>query len=144
MKVSSVFLSICSGNRCTLSFTSQARPGPLETGGHIKPFLQEFCPRFAAMTGICAGDKRNIKLGDLIIAEYAYHYDEGKVEMDGDGGKIHRPELITYGPARRILQYAHNFTAWEAPVADLKGELEGAAWPKCFDRGNSLDKYCQQ
>src|SRR5258708_29490703 len=44
----------------TILLISQARPGPLETGDHIKPLLQEFCPRFAAMTGFCAGDKRKV------------------------------------------------------------------------------------
>jgi len=121
----------------TILLISQARPGPLETGDHLKPLLQEFCPRFAAMTGICAGDKRKVKLGDLIVAEYAYHYEEGNVGIDRSGEMIHHPEWITHGTAKRILQYVHNFKAWEEPVAELKRlkmkhELKGTEWPKRF------------
>ena len=37
------------------------------------------------MTGICAGDRKKVKLGDLIIAECAYLYEEGKVISRPDG-----------------------------------------------------------
>src|SRR5689334_19545002 len=32
--------------------------GPVETSLHLSPVLDEFRPRFAVMTGICAGDRR--------------------------------------------------------------------------------------
>src|SRR5436190_192957 len=53
--------------------------GPVETSLHLKPLLEEFRPRFAAMTGICAGDKEKVKLGDIIVAERAFLYETGKM-----------------------------------------------------------------
>ncbi len=104
----------------TLLLICQPRSGPVETAMHVKSLLHEFRPRFAAMTGICAGDKKKVKLGDLVVAEYAYHYEEGKVEIDKDRQKIHSPQLMTHGTAKRILQYAHNFSTWEEPLAGMK------------------------
>lgn len=45
------------GEPLTVLVTWLADNGPVRTGLHLKPFLQEFHPRFAAMTGICAGYK---------------------------------------------------------------------------------------
>src|SRR5579863_2689967 len=52
--------------------------GPVETSLHLKPLLAAFSPRFAAMTGICGGNKERVRLGDLIVADCAYFYDSGK------------------------------------------------------------------
>src|SRR5690348_6284969 len=38
--------------------------GPMRTALDLKPLLTEFRPRFAAMTGICAGYRREVRLGD--------------------------------------------------------------------------------
>lgn len=106
------------GELLTILVLCQAQTGPVETVLHLKSLLREFHPRFAAMAGICAGDKRKVQLGDLVVAEYAYHYEEGKVERDKNGATILRPGSIPYGPAKRILQYAHNFKEWQQPVAE--------------------------
>src|ERR1700730_1778758 len=53
------------------------RYGPLETALLAQSLFSEFTPGFVAMTGICAGDKRRVKLGDLVIAERAFMADSG-------------------------------------------------------------------
>ncbi|HLG60512.1 MAG TPA: NACHT domain-containing protein [Ktedonosporobacter sp.] len=106
------------GEPLTILVLCQAHPGPVETVLHLKSLLREFHPRFAAMAGICAGEKRKVQLGDLVVAEYAYHYEEGKVERSKNGTVTLRPGSIPYSPAKRILQYAHNFKAWQQPVAE--------------------------
>src|SRR5579859_5245475 len=86
------------GERLTVLVTWLADKGPVRTSLHLKPFLQEFHPRFAAMTGICAGDKaKGVRLGDLIVAEHAYHYDVGKDATGKDGQKRHELQTSTYG-----------------------------------------------
>ncbi len=52
--------------------------GPVETPIFVQEILDEFRLRFIAMTGICAGD-RNIAIGDLVVASYAFHHDVGKM-----------------------------------------------------------------
>jgi nucleoside phosphorylase len=107
----------------TLLLHCQTRPGPVSTALDLRLLLQTFQPRFVAMSGICAGDKRYLNLGDLVVAEYAYLFEEGKVTRDQQGTLIHQPEGITYGPAEHILQYVRIFGAWKTPVLTLKKRL---------------------
>lgn len=97
--------------------------GPVRTGLDLKPLLQEFHPRFAAMTGVCAGYQEKVHLGDLVIAEYAYHYEEGKIRSGPDGGQQHQPEMKTAHPTDQIIQYAKGFDGWKEPVSELKRRL---------------------
>jgi nucleoside phosphorylase len=95
--------------------------GLLETGLHLKPFLEEFRPRFAAMVGICAGDKTKVELGDIVVAEYAFIYDGGKVIVDekDNGRKKYLSEGRTENAKQRIIQYAHRFRHWERALENL-------------------------
>src|SRR5438132_13624805 len=45
--------------------------GPTQTINGVRSLLEEFRPRFVAMTGICAGYKEKVALGDLIAVPYA-------------------------------------------------------------------------
>ncbi len=106
--------------------------GPPAMAQEIKSFVQQFHPRFMAMTGICAGDQRQVQLGDLIIASAAYHYEEGKITGEPEG---HLPATHTTGPANQVLQYVRGFTGWEQPVTQmkqllLKRPLQAADHPK--------------
>ena len=58
----------------TLLLLCQTRPGLVSAASDMKLLLATFQPSFVAMSGICAGDKRHLRLGDLVVAEYAYHF----------------------------------------------------------------------
>ncbi len=77
----------------TLLLFHQTRPGPVFTALDLRLLLKTFQPRFVAMSGICAGDKRYLHLGDLVVAEHAYHFEEGKVTRDEIGTLVHQPDL---------------------------------------------------
>jgi nucleoside phosphorylase len=97
----------------------QLKPGPVEAGLHIRPVLEECKPYFVAMTGICAGDKRKTKLGDLVVAERAFAYDTGKIVIGKDGKPQLLHELDTWNPSPDVLQFARMFQQWQADVADI-------------------------
>jgi nucleoside phosphorylase len=110
--------------------------GPVETANRVRSLLEEFHPRFVAMTGICAGYKEQVALGDLVAAAYAFHYEEGKVEADTNERGRFRPEWRTHSTAKRVVQYINHFAAWEPPVAEMKRtmirrELQEAERPRC-------------
>ncbi|HLZ59151.1 MAG TPA: hypothetical protein VKR06_19580 [Ktedonosporobacter sp.] len=107
------------GERLTLHVSCLPNYGPLETGLHLKPILEEFNPRFAAMTGICAGDKRKVGLGDIVVAERAFAYDVGKIVSGDDGRPEHLRDTATQHPHPDILQFARMFGGWKAEVAGL-------------------------
>src|SRR6266536_4602670 len=79
--------------------------GPAQTGLDLKPFLHEFRPRFVAMTGFCAGYKKKVKLGDLVVASYAYFYEAGKVIRESEGLSHHLQEMKAAASTSQILQY---------------------------------------
>src|SRR5258706_3832774 len=126
------------GEPLTVLVTWLADSGPIRTSLDLKPLLSEFRPRFAAMTGICAGYREKVRLGDLVVAQYAYHYEEGKILIGSDGQPKHVPETKTYGTTEQILHYVRGFEAWEEPVTELKRSkrnrqvLKASERPKCY------------
>src|SRR5260370_28647773 len=102
----------------------------------LSPLLYEIRPRFVAMTGVCAGDRRKVKLGDLIVATDAYHPEEGKITTGSDGKPVHLPETRTASATTQVIQYVRGFDEWKVPVRELKRQQLKRAWratdePKC-------------
>lgn len=107
------------GERLTLYVSWLPRYGPQEMALHLPRVLQEFRPRFAAMTGICVGDKRHVALGDLIVADRTFTFDAGSIEIDADGQRVHRHDTQTYQPDENTLSFARMFDQWKPLVAEL-------------------------
>jgi tetratricopeptide (TPR) repeat protein/nucleoside phosphorylase len=123
--------------RLKVMVTWPADRGPVQTGLDLSLILQEFRPRFAAMAGICAGDRKKVKLGDLIIAECAYLYEEGKVISGPGGQQVHLLETKTAASTSQVIQYAKGFDGWKEPLramkrARLKRELKPSEEPQRF------------
>ncbi|HEY1352142.1 MAG TPA: TIR domain-containing protein [Ktedonobacteraceae bacterium] len=91
--------------------------GSLETGMQLQPLLKEFQPRFAAMTGICAGDRETVKLGDIIVAERAFLYDTGKCVRNAQGQLQLRHDTQTWSPPLEVVHFVRGFHDWEPVVA---------------------------
>src|SRR5258708_29265334 len=104
----------------TVLVTCLAYQGPVQTASFVTFLLNTFHPRFAAMTGYCAGDKTELNLGDLVVAEAAYHYEQGKVKEVEDGQKLPFPLIRPKEPAVNIIQYVNRFNAWKKPVGEIK------------------------
>src|SRR5438128_1976120 len=68
--------------------------GPQEMTLHLSRVLEECRPRIAIMTGICAGDARHVQLGDLVVAERTFTYDNGKFALDDHGRSIHEYDTM--------------------------------------------------
>jgi nucleoside phosphorylase len=93
--------------------------GPDETGLHLKPILQAFQPRLAAMVGICAGDKTRVTLGDLVVAERAFLYDTGKFVAGTDGHSQHLFDARAWSVSPHILHELRTFRSWEEDITSL-------------------------
>lgn len=68
------------------------------------------------MTGICAGDKKNVNCGDLIVATSAIAYDTGKIVTGPDGKPQLLHELHTWNASLNTLQFALLFQEWQSAV----------------------------
>ncbi len=124
------------GEALTILVTWLSESGPTQTGLDLKPFLHEFRPRFVAMTGICAGYRKKVKLGDLVVVQSAYFYEEGKIISEPEGASRHLPEMKTADPTSQVIQYARGFNEWKEPVREvkrrkLKRELKKHEEPRC-------------
>jgi len=107
------------GEPLSVRVSWQLKSGPVEAGLHIRPVLEEYTPYFVAMTGICAGDKRKVKLGDLVVAASAFAYDTGKIVIGKDGKPLLLHELDTWNPSPEVLQFARMFQQWQAAVSGI-------------------------
>jgi nucleoside phosphorylase len=116
------------GESLTIFVTWLSRMGAQGTALDLAPLLHEIHPRFVAMTGVCAGDRRKVKLGDLIVATDAYHPEEGKITTGSDGLPIHLPETRTAGATTQVIQYVQGFDEWREPVRELKRQQIKRAW----------------
>jgi nucleoside phosphorylase len=108
------------GKPLTIHVSWQPKPGPVEAGLHIKPTLEEFKPCFAAMTGICAGDRRKVKLGDLVVAESAFAYDIGKMVIGKEGQPQLLHDMDVWHPHPDVLHFARMFHQWRPAVANIQ------------------------
>lgn len=107
------------GEPLTVRVSWQMKAGPVEAGLLIRPVLEECTPYFAAMTGICAGDKRKVRFGDLVLAASAFAYDTGKIVIGKDGKPHLLHELDTWNTSPDVLQFARMFQQWQAAVAGI-------------------------
>ena len=96
------------------------RYGPQEMTLHLSRVLEECQPRIAIMTGICAGDSQRVQLGDLVVAERTFTYDNGKFALDEHGRSVHLHDILTYQLDANILQFLGLFDDWKSLVACLE------------------------
>lgn len=51
--------------------------------------IHDFMPRYVVMTGIAAGLKNKVNMGDVVVAQYAWDYGAGKEVVEG-GKAVHK------------------------------------------------------
>ena len=75
--------------------------------------VRELKPRCLAMTGICAGKRGEVNLGDVIVANKVFQYDYGKLVASKRTGVFHSHEIFhditTYNLDTRWRDYVLDF-----------------------------------
>lgn len=56
--------------------------------------IHNFRPRILCMTGIAAGIKEHVKMGDIIVADPSWDWGSGKFQVDAQGDSSFAPESI--------------------------------------------------
>lgn len=80
----------------SISMAQAARMGGIETGLLAGRLADRLGPDCVVMCGVCAGNPKDLALGDVVVSELAYQYDEGKREVAGFLGD-HRQSVISAG-----------------------------------------------
>lgn len=68
--------------------------GAARTSQLASVLAERLQPKCLVMCGVCAGNPNDLALGDVVVSELAYQYDEGKLEADGFVGD-HRQSPIS-------------------------------------------------
>lgn len=89
----------------SISIAKASRMGGIETGSFAARLVDLLQPGCLVMSGVCAGNPADVALGDVVISELAYQYDEGKREAGGFVGD-HRqlPASYNWLRAAEVLQ----------------------------------------
>lgn len=89
----------------SLALAKPPRMGGIQTGQLAATLAHHLKPTCLVMCGVCAGNPKDVALGDVIISELAYQYDEGKLEEDRFVGD-HRQSPISklWHDAAAVLQ----------------------------------------
>lgn len=81
------------GRRLSVALARPARMSGRPTGVAATALVDRLRPGCLAMPGVCAGNPGQVALGDVVVAEMTYEYDEGKQTTDGFVGDHRQYQL---------------------------------------------------
>ena len=89
---------LAGGGGFSVAVARPTRMGGITTATIAASLIPQLNPQCLAMAGVCAGNPGDVALGDVVIAELAYQYDEGKRTQGGfepDHRQVPMPESWT-------------------------------------------------
>lgn len=107
----------------SISLARPTRMGATSTVSLAASLIERLRPRCLAMCGVCAGNPSEVALGDIIIAECAYAYDEGKRTTNGFEGD-HRQFPLNDS----LLRTAQNLAPDDLPTHGTASERDVQMW----------------
>jgi WD40 repeat protein/nucleoside phosphorylase len=118
------------GGRLRIAAAWTGEMGGRTAAVRAQQLIGEFDPACLAMCGICAGYRKKVALGDVIVADQLYSYDEGKV-VAAEG----KPAEVFHSLRTFDLQ-----AAWKMDAAFLARELDLAE----LSRGRPRSRAAQR
>lgn len=86
--------------------------------------IYNFAPRYIVMTGITAGIRGKVHMGDAVVAEYVWDYGAGKEIIDGEEA-IHRNTIEQIAIEPQIANMVRRLSADSTALADIKRQFKG-------------------
>jgi nucleoside phosphorylase len=114
---------VASGACMSVALARPTRMGGTAAGTLASILVERLKPRCLAMCGVCAGDPAVVTLGDVIVAELAYTYDEGKRTEEGfesDNRQIPLPDTW--------VRSAQDLSPADLPSYSKASEDEAKLW----------------
>jgi nucleoside phosphorylase len=111
------------GDRFSVALARPTRMGGWTTGPVAADLASRLRPACLAMCGVCAGNPARVALGDVIVAELAYPYDEGKQTVVGFEGD-HRQSPLDV----RLLRAAQELDVSGLPSYGPATDHEAMIW----------------
>lgn len=67
--------------------------GMVATGIFATQMIELFRPKYLTMTGIAAGIEGEVELGDLLVFEYSWDYNSGKIKSDENNNELFEVDI---------------------------------------------------
>lgn len=107
------------GEALIINISWQLKHGPQAAASHLDLIIREFHPRLVALGGVCAGDRRKVKLGDLVVASSTFSYNDQFTEKSDNLQKCQPVIDLSYlNP--KIKFFIENFDEWKEAIIKLK------------------------
>jgi nucleoside phosphorylase len=107
------------GENLIIHVSWQSEYGPLTASSHLDLVIKEFRPRFVAMMGVCAGDRKKVKLGDLAVASSTFSYDDQFIKNLDNLQKYQFALDFSYlNPKIKI--FVNDFGEWRESIEKVK------------------------
>lgn len=106
------------GGQLSVALTRAAKMGGEAAASAAARLVDSYRPQCLAMCGVCAGNPSRVQLGDVIIADRVWRYDEGALVNPVPGAKPEfKADTITHQLDAQWAQAAERFvvaesTAW--------------------------------
>jgi nucleoside phosphorylase len=99
-------ISLSDGRKVSLAIAHAERMGPVHAAISVVKLCSALRPRMVLMSGICAGFPSKTKLGDVVAAETAWLWQDGKFAVVDDRGEFQEsPHQIHVSPeVKNLLQ----------------------------------------
>ena len=95
--------------------------GPEYAANVATRLVSSFKPRCLAMVGVCAGWREKVQLGDVIVADRLFRYDNGKLRAFREGGALKEEvfhDIHTYNLKAKWRHIAEDFpTDWITQIS---------------------------
>lgn len=116
--------------------------------------INNFKPKFVIMSGICAGIKGEVELGDILIADQVWDGSSGKIKNDCENGALFQPDpkfkildeeikekLLPIASRRKYLDEIRNEYPGTPPTHILKAHIGPmASVPAVIQSNDEIEK----
>jgi nucleoside phosphorylase len=114
---------VSGGRSMTVALARPTRMGGTPTSEIAATLIERLKPHCLAMCGVCAGNPGDVALGDVIIAEMVYAYDEGKRTESGFQGDHRQSSMLN-----DWLRAAQDLSPDGLPSFGPASDEESATW----------------
>ncbi|WP_045386229.1 phosphorylase family protein [Vibrio rotiferianus] len=89
----------CDDKEYSVIATNLQKMGSVQSGIISTKLINTHRPKFVLMTGICAGDSKETRLGDILVASPSWSWESGKWLQEGNESNFHiDPHQISISP----------------------------------------------
>lgn len=125
---------LADGSTLRVALARATRPGCIAAAATASSLVERLRPRCLAMSGLCAGNPSAVNLGDVVIADSTYVYDEGHQTIDGFVAN-HRQIPMPDAWVRAAQDLAGDRIAVGPMVSGTMVVKDGRIWQRLADRG---------